>query len=94
MIGAQWVLGTFMALAHPDMASSAGPLGARKQRSHGCRQRHPARHRLGRAVEEVLVITPGSHGPCAVQEGTNLAGEPRDDLVLVDVEVPAERTRR
>ena len=28
-----------------------------------------------------------------MQEGTNLAGEPRDDLVLVDVEVPAERTR-
>lgn len=34
------------------------------------------------------------HAQCAVQEGTNLAGEPRDDLVLVDVEVPAERTAR
>lgn len=31
---------------------------------------------------------------CRLVEGTNLVGEPRDELVLIDVAVPAERVRR
>ena len=84
MIGAQWVLGTFMALAHPDMASSAGPLGAESSDRTVVVNGTLPDIAWARAVEKVLVITPGPHGPvallldhaqCAVQEGTNLAGE-------------------
>ncbi|WP_139837144.1 acyl-CoA dehydrogenase family protein [Mycobacterium szulgai] len=55
-----------------------------------------------RAVQQILVVARGPRGPvallvdraqCVLHEGTNLAGEPRDGLVLLDVEVSVERIR-
>ncbi|TBO60382.1 acyl-CoA dehydrogenase [Streptomyces kasugaensis] len=89
---------------HVDTGSRVGPLGARGTddalRVSGTLHRVP----WARAADAVAVLTEGpSGGPvlllleaaeCRRAEGTNLAGEPRDDLVLTDVAVPAERVRR
>ncbi|MCB5911933.1 acyl-CoA dehydrogenase family protein [Streptomyces pinistramenti] len=89
---------------HVNTDSKVGPLGAcgtdDAVRVSGTLSRVP----WARAADAVAVLTEGpSGGPvlllletaeCRQVEGVNLAGEPRDELVLVDVAVPAERVRR
>ncbi|MFE3768738.1 MULTISPECIES: acyl-CoA dehydrogenase family protein [unclassified Streptomyces] len=89
---------------HVDTDSRVGPSGAAGTddalRVSGTLHRVP----WARAAEAAVVLT---EGPCGGPvlflleaaewrqvAGTNLAGEPRDDLVLLDVAVPAERVRR
>ncbi|MFB7634278.1 acyl-CoA dehydrogenase family protein [Streptomyces sp. NPDC056149] len=90
--------------AHVDTGSRVGPLGAGGTddavRVSGTLSRVP----WARGADAVVVLTEGpSSGPmlllldagqCRQVAGTNLAGEPRDELVLIDVAVPAERVRR
>ncbi|WP_438290669.1 acyl-CoA dehydrogenase family protein [Streptomyces sp. HUAS TT7] len=90
--------------AHVDTGSRVGPLGAcgtdDAVRVSGTLSRVP----WARAADAVVVLTEGpSAGPVLLLleaaeyvwvEGANLAGEPRDELVLIDAAVPAERVRR
>ncbi|MER7770465.1 acyl-CoA dehydrogenase family protein [Kitasatospora sp. NPDC096140] len=90
--------------ANVDTAGRVGPLGAGGTddalRVSGTLRRVA----WAGAADAVVVLTVGpSTGPVLLLldavdllrvEGTNLAGEPRDDLVLIDVAVPAERVRR
>jgi hypothetical protein len=89
---------------HVDPGNRVGPPGARGTddalRVSGLLGRVP----WARAADAVVVLTEGpSCGPVLLLleageflrvEGTNLAGEPRDDLVLIDTAVPADRVRR
>ncbi|MFF2809211.1 acyl-CoA dehydrogenase family protein [Streptomyces sp. NPDC058000] len=89
---------------HVDTDSRVGPSGAAGTddalRVSGTLHRVP----WARDAEAAVVLTEGpSGGPVLLLleaaewrqvAGTNLAGEPRDDLVLLDVAVPAERVRR
>ncbi|AJC54765.1 acyl-CoA dehydrogenase family protein [Streptomyces sp. 769] len=89
---------------HVDTDSRVGPSGAAGTddalRVSGTLHRVP----WARAVEAAVVLTEGPGGGPVLflleatewrqVAGTNLAGEPRDDLVLLDVAVPAERVRR
>ncbi|GAA3167726.1 MULTISPECIES: acyl-CoA dehydrogenase family protein [Streptomyces] len=90
--------------AHVDTGSRVGPVGAAGTddalRVSGTLHRVP----WARAAGAAAVLTEGPHGGPVLLlleaaewrqvAGTNLAGEPRDDLVLLDVTVPAERVRR
>ncbi|MFK0292708.1 acyl-CoA dehydrogenase family protein [Streptomyces sp. NPDC090442] len=89
---------------HVDAGSRVGPLGAGGTddavRVSGTLSRVP----WARGADAVVVLTEGpSSGPMLLLldagqgrqvAGSNLAGEPRDELVLIDVAVPAERVRR
>jgi acyl-CoA dehydrogenase len=88
--------------AHPDAESRVGPFGAagtdRTMRVSGVLPRVP----WARTAAEVVVLTRAPMGPvllrldparAALQPGVNIAGEPRDTLVLNDVEVPSDRVR-
>ncbi|KOV60646.1 hypothetical protein ADK64_30845 [Streptomyces sp. MMG1121] len=89
---------------HVDAGNRVGPPGTRGTddalRVSGTLHRVP----WARAADAVVVLAQGpSAGPvllllepadCTRVEGVNLAGEPRDDLVLADAAVPAERVRR
>lgn len=88
--------------AHPDTASSAGPLGAESRDGTVFVSGTLPDVAWARAVEQILVVTRGPHGPvallldraqCVLEEGTNLAGEPRDNVILLGVQVAAERIR-
>ncbi|KZM71315.1 acyl-CoA dehydrogenase [Nocardia terpenica] len=86
--------------AHPDSDSRVGPFGAagtdHTVRVSGVLHRVP----WARTAVEVVVLTRGPMGPvllrldptaAILQRGANIAGEPRDTLVLNDIEVPADR---
>ncbi|MFF9481819.1 acyl-CoA dehydrogenase family protein [Streptomyces sp. NPDC014733] len=90
--------------AHVDTDSRVGPSGAAGTddalRVSGTLHRVP----WARAADAAVVLTEGPHGGPVIfvleaaewwqSAGANLAGEPRDDLVLREVTVPAERVRR
>lgn len=87
---------------HPDPESRVGPFGAagidHTLRVSGTLHRVP----WARMCSEIVVVGDAPFGPVAflldpgdatLQPGVNLAGEPRDTLVLADVEIPAHRVR-
>ncbi|GAA1937707.1 acyl-CoA dehydrogenase family protein [Kitasatospora viridis] len=90
--------------ARPDAQHRVGPVGARglddALRVSGTLHRVP----WARGADAVVVLTDGPWGGPALLvltageyrllPGGNLAGEPRDELVLLDAAVPAERVRR
>ncbi|MEU3711216.1 acyl-CoA dehydrogenase family protein [Streptomyces catenulae] len=90
--------------AHVDTGSRVGPRGAAGTddalRVSGTLRRVP----WARSADAAAVLTEGPHGGPVLlvleaaewrqTPGANLAGEPRDALVLLDVAVPAERVRR
>ncbi|MBU3066558.1 acyl-CoA dehydrogenase family protein [Nocardia sp. NEAU-G5] len=88
--------------AHPDADSRVGPFGAagtdRTLRVSGVLARVP----WARTAAEVVVLTRAPLGPvllrldparAVLQPGVNIAGEPRDTLVLNDIEIPSDRVR-
>ncbi|MFB7665270.1 acyl-CoA dehydrogenase family protein [Kitasatospora sp. NPDC056138] len=89
--------------ANVDSASRVGPPGAAGTDDavhvSGTLSRVP----WARAAQAVVVLTEGPGGPVLLAlepdeyrllEGANLAGEPRDGVVLTDTAVPTERVRR
>ncbi|MFC9995488.1 acyl-CoA dehydrogenase family protein [Nocardia sp. NPDC127526] len=87
---------------HPDPDSSAGPFGAEGLDSTLTVNGSIPAVAWGRAVDQILVLSTGPHGPiallldrdqCRIQKVRDLAGEPRDTLVLVDVEIPGRQAR-
>ncbi|MFJ5677512.1 acyl-CoA dehydrogenase family protein [Streptomyces sp. NPDC093097] len=89
---------------HVDTDSRVGPPGARGTDDAVHLSGTLSRVPWARATDAVAVLTEGpSGGPllllldtarCLRADGTNLADEPRDDLILHDVAVPADRVRR